>query len=155
MVFPGLLQTDDFLFQKGKALVEGFVEALLFFPDHPDHEVPARKQLGKVFAHLVDHVVGRLAQKDFGHADEPAEAIGPADQPTQHVAAPFVRGHDPVRDHEGDGPTVVGNDPQGRIHVVGVRRAAAVFHSGQIRRVGDDLLEQVTVKVRIHPLAHG
>jgi hypothetical protein len=70
-----------------------------------------------------------------------------ADDPPQHVAAPLVRGLDAVHDEEGAGADVIRDDAQ--------RRGGAVAASRDVRRRGDQPLEEIDVVVAVHALHDG
>ncbi len=74
-----------------------------------------------------------------------------AEDAAQHVAAPLVARDHAVGEQEGDRPQVIGDHPQ-RDVLLGV---GAVLRARQLRRRGEDRLEEVGVVVRVHPLEHG
>src|SRR5690606_417429 len=74
-----------------------------------------------------------------------------AQQPAEHVAAPFVAGKDAVKDHEGDPAHVVGDHPDAHVGL-GI---VLVVDAGHRRDVIDDRPDKIDLKVAGDALEQG
>ena len=135
--------------------MQGEGEALFFLMHGASDKVGMFGQLGIGIAHHFSNLAGHLVHEGFVHANERGKAQGAADQAAQHIATTLVGGQHAASHKEGRRAAVVGNDAQGRIHVVGVGRAEAVAHIGERGGVLDDLLKQVAVKIGALALGNG
>ena len=84
-------------------------EALFLGPQHVADPLPVLRQLREPAAHLLDH--GVADAPEIVEPDRARLVDGAADDPSQHVATPLVRGRDAVGDEEGHPAAVVGEDP--------------------------------------------
>ena len=112
-------------------------------------------QFGVGVAHNFGNLAGYLVHKGLVDAHERGKTQGAADQAAQHIATPLVAGQHAASHQKGRRAAVVGNNAQGRIHIVGVGRAEAVAHVSERSRVLDDFLKQVAVEVGAFALGNG
>ena len=99
-------------------------EALLFRAGGIDDVLRALAQLRIDVAHLVDDDAHDFHQRRLPAAEQPRVAHRAAEDPSQDVAATFVRGENSIREQERDGATVVRDDPErGRLCASGERVA--------------------------------
>ena len=132
----------------GHARAQRRGEPLLLGGDDALDEVAVGHELGVDPAHLLDDVRDEPVEKRVLHAEQTPVTHRPAEQPAQHVAASLVRGQDAVRDHEGDGARVVGEDSERRIGAL----AHAEGRTGDLLGQGDDRAHLVGLEVRVHAL---
>ena len=98
-------------------------------------------------AHLLHHDVRELRQEALELEVAPVDD-GAANDPPQDVAAALVRGRDPVRDEEGHGAPVVGEDAVSLRGLVGFAVARAGLGGDPVH----DVLEAVRLVHRDHAL---
>ena len=134
------------LVEDAHAGVERFGEALLLGLQRTLHGFPLGAQLGVRIPHEPVQGLHQAVEERLAHAQHPAVAQRPADDPAQHVAAALVGGQHAVHHQERAGADVVGDHPQ--------RLVAKVVGAGQLRRARDQRLEQVDFVVAVHALEH-
>ena len=132
------------------AAVNGPGKVLLFHLHHLGDVAAALPQVGVVVLVLVDHGLHHLVQEGMVHAQELAVTGSPAKQTAEHIAPALVAGQDTVSDHEGRGPDVVGNDPQGHVHL----DALAIACAGDLRDLVGNVHNGVHIEEAVHILAH-
>ncbi|RIH81193.1 hypothetical protein Mterra_03332 [Calidithermus terrae] len=108
------LQPREHAVQALDARLEGFEEALLLEPDLPLHAGEVLAGLGVDPAHHLGHHPGQPVHERLAQAQQVAVAHRAAQQPPHHVAAPGVGEVGPVREDEGHGAGVLGDDPVGQ-----------------------------------------
>ena len=79
-----------------------------------------------------------------------ASVVRAAEEPAQHIAPALVGGQHAVAYHHGGRPDVVGDDPQGHVHLVG----AAIGGAGDLGHFVGDVHHRVHVEEAVHVLAH-
>ena len=109
------LHLVDLVFQDLKTLVDRPVELVLFFGNDAENDFLLLFELRIAVFRGLDDGTGKGREEGAVHAQEPAVARGTAEKPSEHVSAAVVRGHDAVRDHEGDGTDVVRDDADGNV----------------------------------------
>ena len=114
------------------------LEALFLKPEHCQDEVAVVDEFGIDLAHLIDGGVGDFAEEVALDAEPPGVPDGSANDAAQHVASPFVAGHNAIRNEEGNAASVLG-DYADCVGVVGVVVALAT----DALDCGDDGREQV------------
>ena len=148
---PAGSEGGHFVLQNAQTLVQSLAEAFFFLAHDTDHEFLAGDELREGFAHL-PHDLGRgLAKERLVKAQKLAETVGPANQTAQHVASPLVGGQHAVGQQKGDGPAVIGDDPQRSVRVL----ALAVGHPGFFGHGLDEALEKIGIKIGTLALTDG
>ena len=100
--------------------------------------------------HPVHHHARELKEERLIDADELSVTARPPDDPPEHIPPALVRGEHAVRDEKRNGPEVVGDHLVGDVGLV----VLVVRHTGALRNLLDERLEQVALKVALYPLGH-
>ena len=106
-------------------------------------------QIGIGFAHFADEGGHEAMHQRLGRAQQIGVAHGPAHDPAQHIAAPFVRGRHAVGDQEAGGTQMVGDHPVRR------RRFAVGLDAGGVFAGCDQGFKEIGVEHAGHALEHG
>ena len=134
------------LVEQLQALLERLPEAGLFPLQHFLDQRLRAGQFGIGVAHLVNQRRHQPVHQRLLRAQQVRMAHGPAHDPAQHIAAPFVRRQDAVGQQEAGGAQMVGDDPVARLAV------AFRLDAGQAFRCLDQRAERVDVIVVVHAL---
>ena len=149
------LEGGQFFFEQIQPLLEREGEALLFLKHGAVDKVGAFHQFGIGIAHNLGNLARDLVHERLVHAHKRGKAQGATDKAAQHITAVFVGGQHATRNKKGRGAAVVGNNTQGRVHIVGVRGAEAVAHARKARGILDNVLKKIAVEVGALALGHG
>ena len=149
---PGQLsaraQVRGRLLEQAQTALERVAKARLLELQHFGDQRLRTHQLGEGLAHLGDQHRHEAPHQRLARTKHVGVAHGAAHDPAQHVAAPFVRGHDAVGDQERAGAQVIGD------HLVRGAVRAGRTRAGQLLARLDDAAEQIDVVVVVQPLEH-
>ncbi len=137
--------TIEDLLQSGKPGGQHGVESILLASDDAHDVVAPGAKLGVGVAHLGDDDIDERVQHRLGEAELLAVTHRAPHDLAQHVAAPLVRGDDPVGDEERHGAEVIRDDAHRDVCRLLERRA--VSPAGAIADGGQDGREEVRVVV--------
>ncbi len=140
----GLPQPEDGVADQPLTGIERPRELLLFTLDGREDLGSTLGEMRVGIRHDVDHDLGRLGHERLAATQQATVANGPAEDAAEDVAPPLVAGEDVVRDEEGDGPRVIGDDLVAEPLGLEVLRIVAE----QLTHAVMDRREQVRVVVR-------
>jgi hypothetical protein len=150
--FTGDVALRQHLVEQVLSSLERGAEPLFLAPDHLGDQLLVLDQIGVRAAHHRD----RRVDQHRGHQIARAQAVGvahrAADDAAQHVAALLVARHDSVRDQEGHGAGVFGQDAQRHVRVP--TGEALVRDSRRLLGRRDERPQQVDVPDGLGPLQH-
>ena len=149
------LQALQFVIKKTQTVFKRLRETLFLLIDHAADEFGAFRQFGVGVAHDLRDAPGHIEKEGLVHAEKRGETQGPAQKAPQDVAAALVRGQDALGNEEGCGAAVVGDDAQGGIDVIRVRRALAVDDMRERGGILNEILKEIAIKIRAFPLTDG
>ena len=131
------------------ATVDGAGKVLFLHLYNLGDIVAALPQIGVVNLVFLHHGLHDLIEEGVVDAQELAMAGCPPQQTAQDVAAAFVAGKHAVGDHEGGCADMVGDDPQGNVHL----HALAIGRAGQLRDLVGDVHDGIHIEQGVHVLA--
>ena len=135
--------------ENGHAAVDGAGEVLFFHLDNLGNVVSPLPQVGVVVFVLPDYRLHHLVQERMVDAQEFAMTGSPTQQTAQNVASAFIAGQYTVGNHKGGCPDMVGNNPEGYVHL----HALTIGSTGQLRHLVGDVHDGVHIEQRVYILA--
>ena len=98
---------------------------------------------------LLHHRLHHLIQEGMVHAQQLAMAGSPTEQAAEHVASALVAGQNAVGNHKGGCTDVIGDDPQGHVHL----HALAIGCTGELGDLIGDVHDGVHIEQAVYILA--